>query len=193
MDIKRLFKSLKPLIPVILFSLGLLIFSFSTGQSMNEGISEHGKVLFSTVAKIGRELEKKYGMASFGGGGGAGPDGIRLMSLSLNRVDRGSLNEEEARKLIIECVDDFLKAVNNNEQLRPFLRDYPFTAKNIELDIYNIDKNQELFQFPSIAIVANFEGKIGFLTEDPSTKHGYHTKKYETYDEAVALLKKQAG
>ena len=75
------------------------------------------------------------------------------------------LTEQEARKLIINCVDDFLEAVNNDEQLRPFLRDFPFTAKNLDLTILNFDKNQELHSFPFIAIVTDSRGKIGFLTE----------------------------
>jgi hypothetical protein len=45
--------------------------------------------------------------------------------------------------------------------------------------------------FPSIAIVTNSRGEVGFLTEDASVEYGYYTKKYETYDESVAILKKE--
>ena len=48
-----------------------------------------------------------------------GMDKVWLMSLSFDRYG-DPINEQEARKLIISCVDDFLEAVNKDEQLRPY-------------------------------------------------------------------------
>ena len=129
-------------------------------------------------------------MTPIGPGGGARPDGIWLMTLSFERVN-SPISEEEARKLIIQSVDDFLLAVNSNEELRPYLKNYPFTVKNLSITIFNYDGKRELNFFPSIAVVKNSEGEIGFLTKIPLQKYGYHTKKYETYEEAVAILKNQ--
>jgi hypothetical protein len=185
-----LLKTLKACIPIILILIGLLTISLSMDRKMDQGLSEHGKMLYSFVAKTGNKLEKKYGMSPCGIGGGAKEDGIWLMALSFDRYG-DPLTEAEARKLIINCVDDFLEAVNNDEQLKPFLKEYPFTAKNLDLTIYNYDKGQVLNYFPYIAIVTNSEGKVGFFTENASTKYGYYTKKYETYDEAIAILKRE--
>jgi uncharacterized protein YqgQ len=186
---KHLLKMLKICLPIILIFIGLLLISFSMKHKMNLEMSEHGKVLYKFVAKTGDKLAKKYG-SPFGIGGGAKKDGIWLMALSFQRHG-DPLNEEQSRKLIINCINDFLDAVNNDEQLKPFLKEYPFTVKNLDLTIYNYDKNQILYRFPYIAIVTNIEDKIGFFTKDESVKCGYYTKKYETYDEAIAILKKQ--
>jgi hypothetical protein len=124
------------------------------------------------------------------GNGLAGMDKIWQIALDFERYG-DPLTEEEARKLIVNCVNDFLTAVNNNQQLKPLLRDYPFTANNIDLTIFNYDKNRSLYQYPSIAIVNASKGKVSFFTKHESIKYGYHTEKYETYDEAIAILKKQ--
>jgi len=177
-------------IPIILLCIGFATFSLSMGRNMDQEPSVHDKALYGFIAKMGNELGKKYKMSPIGPGGGATPEGIWLMSLSFEK-NGDPLTEEEARKLIIHCVDDFLLAVNSDDKLKPFLKNYPFTSKNLDLTIFSYDKDHILHYFPSIAVVTNVEGKIGFFTEDPSVKHGYHTKKYETYEESVAILKNE--
>jgi uncharacterized protein YqgQ len=184
-------KTLKACILVILILMGcLLTISFSMDSTMDQGLSEQSKMLYGFIARTSKKLGKKYGMSPCGLGGGAREDGIRLMCLRFERYG-DPLTEEAARRLIINCVGDFLQFTNNDGQLRPFLKDYPFTAKNLSLAIFNYDQNQVLHYFPYIAIVTNSEGKIGFLTKIASAEYGYHTEKYETYDEAVAIVKKE--
>ncbi|MFI0434549.1 MAG: hypothetical protein ACH350_02320 [Parachlamydiaceae bacterium] len=158
-----------------------------TNNSVNHEFSDHGKMLFSSVRKIGLKIGEKYGMTYSGAGGGAKSDGIWLMSLSLERKG-DPLSENDARRLIIKCVNDFLAQVNSDEKLEPFLKNHPFKAANLALTIFNHNKDSSLHFFPYISVVTNSKGKIGYFTEDPSTKHGYHTEKYETYEEAVAIL-----
>jgi len=184
---KDSFRILKASITLIIFA--VLSISFSTEPEMYQGLSDDDKMLYGFINRTGKILEKKYHLRQSATGIG-GMDKVWLMCLSFDRYGE-PINEQEARKLIINCVDDFLEAVNKDEQLRPFLQDFPFTAKNLELKIFNFNKDQELHYFPSIAIVKDLRGKIGFLTEDPATTCGYHTKKYETYDEAVAILKRE--
>jgi len=156
---------------------------------MYQGLSDDSKMLYRFIRRTGKILEKKYQIRQSATGIG-GMDKVWLMSIDFDRYG-DPINEQEARKLIIACVDDFLEAVNNDEELRPFLQDFPFTAKNLELRIFNFDKNQELQSFPFIAIVTDSRGKIGFLTKDPNIKYGYKTDTEETYDEAVAILKQE--
>lgn len=160
----------------------------SMSREMDQGLSEDDKMLYRFINRQGKRLEQKYQMKQCAVG--LGGVQVWLMALSFQRYG-DPLTEEEARKLIINCVNDFLDAVNNDEQIRPFLKDYPFTAKNLDLKILNYSKNQILHYFPHVAIVTNTRGKIGFFTQTPSTECGYHTEKYETYDEAVAILKRE--
>jgi hypothetical protein len=184
-----LLKTLKACLSVFLILIALMTISFSMEPKMDQDLPDDDKMLYGFINREGKRLGVKYHMRQSATGIG-GMDKVWLMSLAFDRYGE-PLTENEARKLIISCVDDFLEAVNKDEELKPYLKNYPLTAKNLELTIYNYDKNQVLHYFPYIAIVADSRGKIGFFTEDASVKYGYHTKKYETYEESVAILKKE--
>jgi hypothetical protein len=173
---------------ILLFA-GLSTIGLSMSHEMDRGLSEDDKMLYGFINRQGSYLGEKYHMWQSATGIG-GMDKIWLMALSFERYG-DPLTEEEARKLIINCVDDFLDAVNRDEQLKPFLKDHPFTAKNLDLDIFNYGKDQVSHYFPYISVVSDSRGKIGFFTEEASIEYGFYTKKYETYDEAVAILKRK--
>ena len=181
--------SFKIFIVILLICIGLAIFNLSMNYGMHTDLSAEDEILYRFLKEEGQFLEKKYHMRQCATGLG-GMDKIWLMSLSFQRFGN-PLNEIDSRELIIHCVDDFLEAINNNEELRPILESYPFTAKNLELTIFNYDKNQNSIYFPAIAVVSNSRGKIAFLTETATTKYGYHTEKYETYEEAVVILQNE--
>ena len=176
---------------ILFIFIGLVVLSFSMNRNvnLNQGLSEESQVLYGFIDREAKKLGAKYGMEHCGTGGG-GRDGIWLMSLSFQRFG-SHLNEEDARKLIINCSNDFIESINNDETIRPFLKIYPFSAKNIDLTIYNYQENGRWIYYPDIFIENNAEGKIAFYTKDESEKYGYKTEKYETYEEAVAILKKE--
>lgn len=159
-------------------------------RNMNQEMSDHGKMLYEFTGKEGRKLGKHYGMSICGVGGSAKEDGISEMAVSFQRFG-DPLTESEARRLIIKCVDDFLEAVNTDEAIRPFLKVYPFNAENIDLTIYSYDNSYVLHRFPYIGVVENSNGKIGLFTKEKSVVYEYKTEKYETYEEAVAILQKE--
>jgi hypothetical protein len=185
----NLFKMLKVCLPLILLFAGLAAMGLEKGPQMDQGLPDEDKMLYQFINRQGKILGKKYHLIQSGNGLG-GMDKVWLMSISFDRYG-DPLSEKEARSLLVQCVEDFLAAVNSDEQLKPLLRDYPFTAKNLDLDIFNFDKDHTIHYFPHIALVSNSRGKVGFFTEDPSNVYGYYTEKYETYDEAVAILKGQ--
>jgi hypothetical protein len=186
---KTLFNMLKICVPIILIFVGIATISLERESTMYEGLSEQSKMLYRFINHQGQILGKKYQMIQSGNGLGA-MNKVELMSILFDRYG-APLNEKEARSLVIHCVEDFLEAVNSDEQLKPLLKDYPFTAKNLKLTIFSFDKDQVIHYFPNIAVVSNSKGKIGFFTEDPSDIYSYYTKKYETYEEAVAILKEE--
>jgi hypothetical protein len=98
-------------------------------RNISSDLSDEGRMLYGFIAKEGKYIGKKYNMSQASIGGGVN-NGIWLMSLDFQRYG-SPLTEEEARELIISSLDDFIAEVNRDEQIRPFLKDYPFTAKNI--------------------------------------------------------------
>jgi hypothetical protein len=124
---------------ILLIFVGVLTIAFSSNSSMNQEMSIHSKMLYGFNAKMGKFFGKKYAMSMYGTGGGAKKDGIWQFSLSLERCGN-PLTENEARRLIINCLDDFLEAANSDEELRPFLKTYPFKPESIDLAIFSSDK-----------------------------------------------------
>ncbi len=189
---KNLKKNLKICLPIFLMILGIeMPVSILRGHNMNQAkyqdLSNDDKMLYSFINRQGQMLANKYHMRQCATGIG-GRDKVWLIALSFDKCG-DPMAEGEARQLIVNCVDDLLDAVNKEEKLRLLIENYPFTAKNLEMRIFSRDKNRKIHYFPYIAIVSDNRGEIGFLTKIPSSKYGYHTEKYETYEESVAILK----
>ena len=181
----KLIKGFVLLLAITFSSLFLLGYSMNIKES---GLDDEDKKLYGFVAREGKQLGKKYHMSQCGIGGGGYPK-IWLMSLSFQRFG-SPLTEEEARRLIIASLDDYLIAVNKDEDIRPYLKNYPFTPKNINLGIYNYNPDRTNVYHPYIGTVSIHEGKIGYFTDEPNNLK-YYSKKYETYEEAVAILMKE--
>ena len=177
---------------VVLFIslIGLVEMSFFMKQDLNDDLSQEDKMLYAFVAKAGDTIGKKYQMSRFSIGGGI-ENGIWLMSLDFQRYG-SRLNEQKARQLIIKCLNDFLELVNNDLELRPYLKVYPFKAQNIDLGIFNYNKDKTNVFYPYINVISAKEGKLSYFTKEESNDKKFKTEKYETYDEAVAILEKKA-
>ena len=51
------------------------------------------------------------------------------------------LNLKEARKKIVDCIEDYLTLINSNEKLKPHLFKHPFTQKELFFRISFYDKS----------------------------------------------------
>lgn len=183
-------KTLKVCIPAILIVIGLLNASFSMDAKMEQGLSEDSKMLYGFINREGKKLAIKYHMIQSGIGIG-GMDKVWLMQLTFDRHN-SLLNEEEARKLIVNCVNDFLEAVNNEKELKPFLENYPFIAKNLKVSIHNWDHGHYAIE-PYIITVSESKGEVGYFTIEDQDSMQYKSEKYESFEEAVAILKKASS
>ncbi len=170
---------------LVLIIVAMTINSCLGNGSMCSGLGQEDKLMYRFIDREGQRLGKKYHMSQCCTGL-SGMDKVWQMALSFQRYGI-PLTEKEARILIINCVDDFVKAINQEEQIRQYLRDYPFSAKNIDMAIYNFGKDNNEALFPFIAVVSNSKNKITYFTLIKD-KLQYHTEKFETYDEAVAIL-----
>ena len=176
-----------------LIAIGLMTISFFIDDNkMNQQLSEKSRIMYGFVEKTGKKLGEKYKMSPVGIGGGGGPkeEGIWLMSIAFQRYG-DSLTEQMARRLIINCVNDFLEIVNNDKELKPFLKEYPFTANNLKISIYNYDYNGDPITEPFIVTVNMSEGEVSYFTFENPYSHPFKTEKYESFEEAIALLKEE--
>lgn len=132
------------------------------------------------------ERYKKYQLAVTSDTGGMA-GGVNLIGLSF-RVT-GPLSKEELRVVFVDSVEMFLTMLNENEEIRPFLKNYPYTIDGIDNTIFVFDKNGDKLFYPNISIVGNVRGKVKYVTNDKENQYKYKTEEKESYEEALKIVK----
>jgi len=107
-----------------------------------------------------------------------------------------ALPEDDIKKgtksSLVDSVEEYLSAINSNEKIRPYLHNYPFTAKNVEIVIYFHNPNGSNVASGKISIAAAKRGKVICYIDYPE-KYTIKTIHEETYEEALKLVRNKAG
>ncbi|NNM43195.1 MAG: hypothetical protein HKM07_02505 [Chlamydiae bacterium] len=113
--------------------------------------------------------------------------GRQMMMMGFNFYE--AVNSEIARKLLICCVEEYLSAINNNEKIRPYLHEYPFTDKNVKIVIYFYNSDGSDVSSDRISVAAISKGIVTYYvkTSDNQPLKDIHE---ETYQEALKLDQK---
>jgi len=141
------------------------------------------KIADSITDKTAKKIEKEKGLVLCGTGGGM-MDNVKFMMMAFKYPK--SVNVKEARDLLIYCAEAYLSDINNDPEIRPFLHNYPFTAKNIEIEIY----------FPDIAdlnllnVASVYKGGVAYKINDPKTQQLKRILE-EPYETALQIYKGQ--
>ncbi len=97
------------------------------------------------------------------------------------------LTLEEAREIYVDCVLEFLNEINNNEEIRPYLVNYPFTLQNVDISIASRTSIYTDYYDPFIYYVMNIKDKVYYVTKPPENK--FDRKEHiETFDEALSIV-----
>ena len=87
---------------------------------------------------------------------------------------------DQARELLVDCVELFLAEINSNEKMRPYLFNQPFSVEDIGITIFIHDeKGKKLFD-PYISVVSLDWGKVSFRTNDPDKEYTYKLRVSES-------------
>ena len=117
-------------------------------------------------------------------------DGARMMGqiemLALAFDYFQPLDIETARPLLINSVNTFLKEINNDESIKPYLLHYPFDPKNTEIAIYFYTSNYKEVPNGDLCIAAFRQGKCIYKIHNSDDR--LQTILEETYDDAVTKL-----
>jgi hypothetical protein len=132
------------------------------------------------------ERYKKYQLTVIGDVGGMA-GGVNLIGLSF-RVT-GPLTKEELRVIYVDSVEMFLYELNGNEEIRPFLKKYPYTIDGVDNTIFVFDKNGGKLFYPNISIVGTVRGMVKYITNDKENQYKYKTEEKESYGEALKLVR----
>ena len=146
----------------------------------------HG-ITFEAAAKLC--TEKRLVLIGIGGGMS---DSVKCMSLSFQLHHEVDL--EEARELSVYATEEFLKTINTNEEIRPNLHHYPFTANDVEIWIWITKPDRRDVPLGEICFVLSKDGRVSYsMQKSQETKRQEnYSKPYflrEPYEEALAKVK----
>jgi hypothetical protein len=108
------------------------------------------------------------------------------MGLFFNKF--GIMSKDEGRKMVVDCVNEFLREINSDPKMQPFLITNPFTALNVEIHIYVYTSDKKDLFYPNIRVFTAARGKIRYATKTPEIKFGYYTDEEESFEEAVQIV-----
>jgi hypothetical protein len=174
---------------VIIFflSLGVVVFmGCNMSQHESENIPMSEQAVNSLMGKIARSFKQKYNMRACGLAV-AMPRGV-VKELGLDFRIYGPLSRDEIRKVLVRSVQEFLLLVNSDEAVKPYLENYPFTFKNVDISLFLNGFNGNGLDDPHIGIAGISKGKLDYeiliTTDIPTTKSRF----VETYEEALKAL-----
>lgn len=164
------------------FVIASLTLSFSFFKSKPR---DYEDIANEISAKVAKKLSKRHQMNLIGEGGGM-MGSIYMIALSF-QIDH-PLDRNEARERIIDSVEELLTAINSNEEIRPFLKNYPFTTKNVKVAIFSVYPDGRKVYDPLITVVSVDQSEyITFRTKEPN-KTPYKNQYREPYSEALVML-----
>jgi hypothetical protein len=125
---------------------------------------------FSGQAKLQtmKALEEQFGFRPCSVGGAAM---VVVRTLSIQMETSQELSIDEARRIAIKSVELFQRNTNRTKELRPFLIEYPFPTKRLELSFILFDQKTGEFQKSNgLSIFRVNRDKIQFVLDNPITK-----------------------
>ena len=169
---------------ILLLSIASLTVSFSFFKPKSR---DYADIAREIRANVGKKLSKKHQMDLIGVGGGMMGS---VYMIGLHFQVHHPLDQNEARERLVDCVDELLTAVNSNEEIRPFLKNYPFTTKNVQVSIISVSPDGRTVFDPFITVVAIHESDyITFRTKEPQ-RLSYKNSYKELYSDALTMLRK---
>ena len=144
-------------------------------------LSEKQQLVNQLRKEVALQLHQERGLIPCGTGGQM-MNQIQMLALSFDY--RQPVDIDKSRELLITAVDTFVAAINANEAVRPYLGNYPFTPKNIELRVFLQNPDRSNVQSGQLSIVTSIAGIFEYDIKEPDYPL-HKTIHHEPYEEAV--------
>ncbi len=138
------------------------------------------------MAKTAKIIKDKYDLKPCGVG--ASMPGGHIQKLALCFDTKYPHNMDQLREFLIKTAQELLDQVNENKDIQEFIREPPFTIKNIQIIIYNHDKDDKEIYDPNISGAQFAQGILTYRTIDKSDTFKYKNEYEESYEEALKAL-----
>lgn len=161
------------------YGIVLLIFVSVLGcTSFGNQMPDYEKIADKITDRTAKKLKEEKKLILIGTGGRM-MDDIQMMAMSFNYYHE--VNLEQARELIVYSINQYLSDINNNQEIRSYLHEYPFSSKNVEIMIFIYGPDRLELSPEKIYCIAYRKGIIKYYTRSDRD----HPICKETYDEAL--------
>ena len=167
-----------------IFILLLGFFSVFLLSSNNLKSKSYSKLANKITASTALKLKKEKELYLIGTGGQM-MDDIQMMAMSFEYFHQ--VDVKEGRKLLIFSIEMYLDAINNDNKIHPYLHEYPFTAKNVEIRIWCHNPDGSDVPSDKIYYISSIDGVLSFYIDDPEN-YSRKTIHEETYEEALQAI-----
>jgi hypothetical protein len=130
------------------------------------------------------DCEKKYHLDCIGTGGRFA-NNVAKIEICFIAYRKGTI--EEARTLEVNMTEKILTQINAHEKIRPFLDNYPFEPKNINISVAFRKEDNSRYADGSVAYVSLIKNKLFYDKEDPKTGQLVDIME-EPYEEALKTV-----
>lgn len=171
---------------IIFLFITLVISSCNLNDPLRECDQNLKEMLANEISfKVAAQLKNANNLGLIGLSGGT-MDHIRMLGLMFNY--HKEIEIEEGRELLMKAGTLFLKTINEDKRVHPYLKNYPFLATNIEVKIFLNNKNGIEFGAEKLSVISLTDGILSYDIRSAQTKRltTIHT---ETFEEAQLKLK----
>ena len=169
----------------------ILCFQMVNG-SLCFAIPKEDLLIHEINLKVATSFKSKYGLEFIGVRLGD-PNKIEPTGFIFEFI--GTLSKAECRKLIVNCAEECIAAINANQEIQQYLCTSPFKIKNICITIYFLKPNLDAVRYPNISIVKVRNGKVDYVSIDVKpNKYGKYKieEEEEPYEEAFRIVHEEA-
>ena len=157
---------------------------------------EYERPMDQLLDSFAKEMKRESGLFCTASGG-LMANGIEEVSVKL-LGSRRKASIEQARMLEVKATEKLLKAINSNEKIRPYLKEYPFTAAKTKVFISFEKSPMHHYTDGSVACVYPIENKLAYFTEPPPLREGYISSPLiplleESYEDALNATNKKSS
>lgn len=165
----------------ILFVSLFVLFGVSNVYSKPIKPPEYLKYVKEISRQFEKEIKKEYGLLCIGSGGSMPHD---VEEIEIDCISYQNTSIEKARDLEVKATEKLLTIINNNKNLRPFLREYPFKHARAKVSIAFRKKDNTRFTDDSVTLVFQAKGNLFYCKYDALKNHLVDLAK-EPYEEAL--------
>ncbi|GAB4230506.1 MAG: hypothetical protein Tsb0021_08590 [Chlamydiales bacterium] len=139
-----------------------------------------------------KRVSKKYPLNAVGLGGGIDHKEKKNTIFDVMFVLEKKVTIDQARCIILDVLDTFLYYANNDPEVAPFLKPFPYTQKGFHIALFVYNSKGEKILHPNISVISLSLGKISYTTEEYEGEFTKDVDEHiETVEEAREILAKQ--